>query len=789
MEDPTVAGTSALEAATDLDKADGVQPRSILAFALVTLIGACGADPPPSPAAPTTIAPPAPPPASSEIAAPMPAKPKLAPLDVDPVERGLSQDGIVALCDESLARASALLDEIRKMKGASDDALTWDSTLGKLDAATLAVRNGSDFPQLLAVAHPDKAVRDGAKSCEPKVEKFQTALYLDQDLATVFKRYAAKKERLSGPRARLLAHTLRDYRRNGLDLDAAGRTKLRDLNERITKLGQDFETNIAESTLSIEVTPADLEGLPPSYIDGHKPAANGKVTITTDYPDYFPFLQYAKNRAAALELYKKFDNRAAEKNVALLEQLLSLRDEKAKLLGYKTWADYVLEPRMAKTSDAVARFLEGLRTHLAKKGKEEFKELEAMHQKLGGKRSDPLPLSDRTYLEDQVRKAKYGLDSQEVSKYFEVTDVKKGILEITSKLFGISYRPAALPKWHEEVEGMEVLDGAGKVIGRFYFDLYPRADKYKHAAVFSIRETKKMEDGSRLLPVAAIVCNFPRPSAGGPPALMGHAEVTTFFHEFGHVLHHLLSESELASFAGTSVARDFVESPSQMLEEWAWSKETLDMFARHHETKKPIPEKLVSTMQRSRAFGRALMTQRQLFLAALDQTYHTRSPGFDTTKVMAEIHHAYLPFSFVEGTHFQATFGHLVGYDAGYYGYQWALSIARDLFTRFEKEGMMNPKTATEYRAAILSAGGSDDEAALVQRFLGRPPSDEAYKRYLGHLRSGEGSRLQAPGSRLQGRGQGREDRVNVCGLAPSPEPGAWSPPPLAQPASVGWTR
>lgn len=652
-----------------------------------------------------------------------------AALDVDPVAVGLTAQGISDLCDGSLDRAKLLLDDVRALASEGDDKLTWDSTLGKLDAAVLALRNGGDFPQLLAVAHPDQQVREAAKACEPKVDAFQTALYLDSQLASVFKRYAAKGEALSPERARLLEFTLRDYRRNGLDLDSAGQSRLRQLNEELSRLGQEFESNIASSDLSVEIAPEQLKGLPPSYVDSHKAGPNGKVKITTDYPDYFPFLQYADDRSAALALYKQFDNRGADKNVALLERILKLRDEKAKLLGYATWADYVLEPRMAKTAKNVADFLEGLRKHLAKKGQEEMRELVAMHVKLGGKASDPLPPSDRVYLEDQVRKAKFGLDSKEVSQYLELTSVKQGILDITGKMFGISYRKVDAPVWHPDVEAMEVLSKSGEVLGRFYFDLYPREGKYKHAAVFSIRETKQL-DGKRLMPIAAIVCNFPKP--GGPtPALMGHNEVTTFFHEFGHVLHHLLSTTELASFAGTAVARDFVESPSQMLEEWAWSKQTLDLFARHYETKKPMPATLIAAMQRSRSFGRAVATQRQLFLAALDQTYHTRTPGEDTTKVLEEINDAYTSFKYVPDTHFQATFGHLIGYDAGYYGYQWALSIARDLFTRFQREGMLNEKTAAAYRDTILAPGGSEEAAKLVERFLGRPPNDGAYKRFL----------------------------------------------------------
>jgi len=714
--------------------------RLVLPSSVLVLAAACGGEAPP-PATPA--------PAAPTATAPLPTKeaaPALAAFDVDPVVVGLGRStagpggpgdvelaraGIERLCDESLARAKATLEEIRALDGAPDDALTWDTTVGKLDRVNLAIRNAGDFPALMAVAHPDEGVREKAKQCEPKVDELTTSIWLDAKLARVMKRYAAKKETLSPPRARLLEHTLRDFRRNGLDLDEKGQARIREINAELTKLGVEFDTNLAESHLGVTATPAQLEGLPKEWIASHPPGPDGKVHITTDYPDYFPVMQYAKDRKLALELYKQFENRAADKNIPVLDKILALRAEKAKLLGYATWADYVLEPRMAKDAKTVAAFLEGLRKHIAKKGQAEMAELKAAHVRLGGKATDTIPPSDRLYLEDQVRKAKYGLDSQEVSKYFEVRRVKEGLLTITSKLFGIQYRPATdAPTWHPDVEAMDVIDANGTVLGRFYFDLYPRDAKYKHAAVFSIRETARMPDGSRLMPIAAIECNFPKPG-GAAPALMSHSDVVVFFHEFGHVLHHILSESELATFAGTSVARDFVESPSQMLEEWAWNKDTLALFARHHDTNEPLPAKLHAAMLRSRGFGRAIATQRQLYLAALDQAYHTRPLPFDTTKVLAEIHDAYMPFKYVEGTHFQASFGHLIGYDAGYYGYQWALSIAQDLFTRFKKEGLMNPKTAADYRAAILAPGGSDEASNLVARFLGRPPSDAAYKAFL----------------------------------------------------------
>ena len=708
---------------------------------LALVVASCADAPPPAPP------PPRPPPiaASETVTPPKPPPVALAALDVDPVVVGLGRSepgsggpndiekakaGIERLCEEGLARARAILDEIRALESKPDAALTWDATLGKLDQAKLALRSGGDFPALLAVSHPDDGVREKAKACEPKIDKLDTSLWLDATLAKVVKRYAAKNESLSPARARLLKNTLRDFRRNGLELDAKGQARVREINEELTKLGQDFDANLAASHLTVDAKPEQLDGLPKEWITSHPPNKDGKVVITTDYPDYFPVVTYAKDRKLALELYKQFENRAADKNIAVLDKILALRAEKAKLLGYATWADYVLEPRMAKDSKTVAAFLESLKKHLAKKGQDELAEFKAVRTKLGGKPNDPMLPSDRLYLEDQVKKAKYNLDSKEVSKYFEVTRVRDGILAITSKLFDIQYRKSSAPTWHPDIEAMEVTDASGKLLGRFYFDLYPRDGKYKHAAVFSIRDTTKLADGSRLVPIAAIECNFPKPG-GAAPALMSHQDAVTFFHEFGHVLHHLLSESELSTFAGTAVARDFVESPSQMLEEWAWAKETLDLFAKHHDTNAPLPKPLHAAMLRARGFGRALATQRQLYLAALDQAYHTRPLPLDTTKVLAEVHDTYTPFKYVEGTHFQASFGHLIGYDAGYYGYQWALSIAQDLFTRFKKEGLLNTKTAAEYRASVLAPGASEEESALVAKFLGRPPNDAAYKAFL----------------------------------------------------------
>jgi thimet oligopeptidase len=650
----------------------------------------------------------------------------------DPLATGLTATGVTRLCDDHLAAAKKYVDEIRALAGAPSDKLTYEATLGRLDEVILETRDAQEFPHLMSLAHPDAAVREAAKLCDPKISEFTTALYLDGTVAGVFKAYAAKGDKLEGERARFLADTLRDFRRNGVDLLPEKQQRLRELNAEITDLGQKFQTNIGKTTGKLELKPSQLDGLPPEFVQKH-PVTDGKVVVTTDYPDYFPFVTYAKDRRAALDLYVLFTNRGGEENVKLLERLLQVRSEKAKLLGYSTWADYAMEPRMAKTSKTVRDFLNELKAAVRAPAALELAELMKEHMALGGKASDKLPPPERYYLEDRVRAHKYKLDSQEVSNYFEVSAVTEGLLDITREMYGLEYTKVLEKTWHPDVLVYEVRSG-GALVGKLYLDLYSRPDKFKHAAMFSVRTAKRLPDGTYQLPAAALECNFPKPpeaGSAGPPALMTHSDVSTFFHEFGHVLHHLLTKSELAAYSGTNTVLDFVEAPSQMFEEWTWSKEVLDRFARHHTTGAKIPDELFAAMHKSRSFGRALGTERQLFLALLDFEYHSREPGFDTTKVVEEVQKATDPFVYVKGTHFQSSFGHLIEYDAGYYSYQWALALSRDLLSRFKKEGLLNPMTADSWRGEVLSKGGGIDERSLATRFLGREPNNDAYFQYL----------------------------------------------------------
>ena len=649
---------------------------------------------------------------------------------LDPVPKATKASGVTELADDALQRAQTLLEEIRALADGAEEAISFESVLGRLDEIHFALGLGSGTAQLMAEVHPDADVREAARACEPRFDEFATNLMLDAKLAEAVERVAAKGEKLSASSKRLLDHTRRDLRRNGLKLPPEKQKRLRELNDELTRTGQAFSKNIAEATDFIEVDVESLEGLPDEYVAAklRTRLPNGKVRITTSYPDYFPFLRYAEDRDAARRLFAKFENRAADVNLPLLDKILRLREEKAHLLGYATWADYVLEPLMAKDAKTVRTFLETVRDAVREPASIEF-ELFRQKQRELGRPVDPIYGSERLYLEEKLRAERFGLDSKELSKYFEVRSVQKGLLDIIAELYALEVVRVDVPAWHEDVEVFELREN-GATVGRLYLDLFPRENKFQHAAVFGIRPSKRMADGSRVVPISTLVCNFPRP-APGQPALLTHDEVVTFFHELGHVMHQLLTQSPYAAFSGTSTARDFVELPSQMFEEWAFTREVLDRFARHYETGERIPDELFAALTRSRGFGRALATQRQLFFAALDLEYHTRPSGFDTTAVLKEVHGQYLPFAFLEGTHFQASFGHLIGYDAGYYGYQWALSLSRDVLTRFEREGMMNARVAKEFREAVLAPGGSEDETAMVERFLGRKPNADAYIEFL----------------------------------------------------------
>ena len=617
-----------------------------------------------------------------------------------------------------LDRARAAVARLQSAPASIESLRAWDE-------ATALIADASARAGLLRSVHPDAAMRDAGERCEQEAEALATQLALDPDVYRPLSQVDASKED-EGTRW-YLYRVLRDFRRAGVDQDAATRARVRALNEELVRIGQEFQRNIRDDVRRIEVRSEDLAGLPDDYVLGHPPGQNGLVAITTDYPDYVPFMTYARSSAAREALWKVYRQRAHPKNLATLGRMLERRWELARLLGYPSWAAYVTEDKMIGSAGAAAGFIEKISSAAEARARIDYRVL------LSRKRSDD-PASERVdawdseALKERVRAEQFGFDSQSVRPYFELGRVQEGIFDTTARMFGIEYRRAAdAPVWHADVTAWEVFE-QGRLIGRFFLDLFPREGKYKHAAQFTLASGA----AGGPLPEGALVCNFPKPGAAGP-ALLEHSEVVTYFHEFGHLLHHLLGgHTRWAGVSGVRTEWDFVEAPSQMLEEWCWDAPVLQRFARHVQTGQPIPAEMVERMRAADEFGKGLRVRQQMFYAATSLRFHQDNPAnLDTTALAAELQEKYTPFRHVPGTYFQASFGHLEGYSAIYYTYMWSLVIAKDLFGTFKREGLLNPEPAARYRRAVLQPGGSRPAAELVKAFLGRDASFDAFAEWL----------------------------------------------------------
>jgi thimet oligopeptidase len=419
-------------------------------------------------------------------------------------------------------------------------------------------------------------------------------------------------------------------------------------------------------------------------------------------------------------------NRAYPQNDDVLKTLLARRHELATLLGYASWADYVTEDKMVKSAAAAREFIERVSELARGRMDAEYGEL-LERKRLDEPDADAVHGWETTFYTERVKEEKFGFDSQSVRPYFGYKNVRDGVLATSEALYGIQFRrDDEVDRWHPSVECYEVMDG-GERVARLWLDMHPRPDKYKHAAMFDLKSGVAGE----ALPEACLVCNFTEPTDSDPGLLL-HSQVTTFFHEFGHLLHHLFGgRQRYLSFSGIATEWDFVEAPSQMYEEWAWDAGVLQHFATHYETGEPIPAELVARLRAAEEYGKGLHVGTQMFYAALSLSYYDHDPQeLDLTKHMVELKQRMSPVPYEPGTHFPASFGHLHGYSAIYYTYMWSLVIAKDLFSRFDGD-LMNGATAGQYRLSVLAPGGSQDAADLVRAFLGRDYAYEAWEAWL----------------------------------------------------------
>ncbi len=623
-----------------------------------------------------------------------------------------------AACTADLETARAQVAQVKTLDPKKDK----DAVLAAYDEATGALSAAASRSSLARETHPDAGMRDAARSCEQQVEELNVGIAQDRALYD-----ALAAVDLSGAdeaTRHWMERTLLDFRRAGVDRDEATRQKVSALNEELVKLGQQFGRNISEDVRSVKLDPKALEGLPEDYVKAHPPGEDGQVVITSNYPDYFPFMMYAKDGKAREQVWRMYRQRAYPQNEPVLAALLQKRHELATLLGYANWAAYVTETKMTRNEQTAAAFIDKV-AEVSKAGA--TREYEALLSRKKKDHPDATVLEpwDQDFYEDRLKAEALGFDSQAIRPWFEYAKVKQGVMDVTARIFGIEYKKVeGVPVWHEEVEAYDITEG-DTLLGRIYLDMHPRADKYKHAAQFDLASGQ----ANKRYPEGVLVCNFPRPGE-----LMSHDEVETFFHEFGHLLHHIFAgRQQWNGITGIRTEWDFVETPSMLLQEWPNDPEVLGLFARHHETGEPLPNEMVQKLRASKQFGRALWVRRQMFLAAVSLEYYRRDPGFEPTAVLGELQTKFTPFRHEqrEGTHFQLAFGHLDGYSAAYYTYVWSMVIAKDLESEFKKAGYLDAATAGRYRKAILEPGGSKPAAELVRGFLGRDYDFEAYRAYL----------------------------------------------------------
>lgn len=631
------------------------------------------------------------------------------------IDPNLTGEQITKLCDDILAQAQTSFQALENSSGPA----TLKNVVGAYDQIIDNMMPVRHVWHIRAV-HPEESIRDAANACSEKQSDFFTQTGLSKGY---YDRVAAiDLSKLDNTERFMVESALSDFRRAGVDKDEATRNKIRALQQEITEIGNEFNKNIRSDVRHVEATAEQLDGLPQDYIDSHPADENGIIKISTDYPDLSPVMTYSTSDELRHKLRVAARSRGYPQNEAVLKKLIEKRHELANILGFKNHAEQSMDDKMIATPENAQAFLNRVGGALQEPVEKELAMLLKRLQKINPEAKE-VQVWQASYLQNLIRQEDYALDSKEVREYFHYEKVRDGIFGLTEDLFGVDIQPWETATWHEDVETYQIMEN-GKLLGRFYMDNHPRADKYKHAAHWTLRPGIK----DKQIPLSGLAQNFPR-------GLMEHGQVETFLHEFGHLIHNMFSGTQnWYAITGMSMERDFVEAPSQMLEEWIWDYDTLKTFA-SNEKGETIPKELVAKMNRARDFGLATGTATQIFYANLSLNYYNREPdSFELDPLMLDIQDKFAAYPYVEGTHFYANFGHLNGYSSNYYTYQWSLAIATDLFSRFEKEGMRNKKVAADYRNMVLGAAGSKPAADFVADFLGREFSPDAYIKKLQSL-------------------------------------------------------
>ena len=642
---------------------------------------------------------------------------------------------IKATGESTIAAGDAALDRIGKL-GAGE--VMFANTVVALDNLGFQMGLAANRLSLIEQTSTNSEVRDTATETLKKLSEWSVGIDYREDVYRVLKAFADTKPQLNGEDKKLFEETMRDYRRAGLELPKAGRDEVERIRKELTALETDFQNNVTKATNSVKFTKTELAGVPEDFLSQIKTGDDEYTAKANVTWHYISVMDNARREDTRKRFLAEHDNLARVANLPLLEKILGLRDDVAKKLGYKNYADYVTEVKMVKNGATAIKFLEDLKTGLQPKFAAELEEFRQLKVKETDDANAKINIWDWRYFSNQLKKEKYNVDAEQLRVYFPYQPVLDGMFAIYQRIFGLKFEKVEPPyKWIGDLQFYAVSDArTGEPMGLFYLDMFPREGKYNHFAQFGIVEGKLLPDGKYQRPVCALICNFPAPTKDHP-SLMSHDDVETIFHEFGHAMHTILTRARYSRFAGTSVPRDFVEAPSQMLENWPWDKKVLDSFAAdYRDPSKKIPAEILAKLKEARLATEGTRYRRQLAFGLMDLTLHSQISAANATNALAlsneKLGDVFLPM--LPDTAFIGYFGHIIGYGAGYYGYAWADAIAADMATVFEKspDGYFDKATGLRLRKEVYEAGDSRDVNVSIEKFLGRPRSIEPFLERIG---------------------------------------------------------